>query len=221
MKIIGMNVKKYIGQKVEGSCSSFSYENSEKIKYDIFVQSKKKKFKVSIWDEEGVCGSGWTTASYGHIEVKEINSYPPMNFRYKNIKEIPIELSEADSGANYLNIPEVFSVSYDGGDEYYPSGGISIEIDNFIPQRGFSSIESIKRKVWIFEGDSGLGKSFLANLLNQGGLTVYETDKYENLPKEISDDIIVIGNKQKFQENEIISVISNLDNTEVIMVNFC
>ena len=54
-----------------------------------------------------------------------------------------------------------------------------------------------KRPVWIFAGDSGLGKSTLGRFLELQGKVVYETDSDQRLPNVIMADVIVAGNRNK------------------------
>ena len=110
----------------------------------------------------------------------------------------------------------VFSLSYDGGDSYYPMGGTNIDFSLFEKtKRAFS-----KRPVWIMRGESGTGKSTLAGLL---GKTVYETDSAKNgeLPDDILADVIVVGNKwANINETTIIDHLYEPDDCEIIFVNF-
>lgn len=54
-----------------------------------------------------------------------------------------------------------------------------------------------KRPVWIFAGDSALGKSTLGRFLELQGKIVYETDSDQRLPNIIMADVIVAGNRNK------------------------
>ena len=54
-----------------------------------------------------------------------------------------------------------------------------------------------KRPVWIFAGDSALGKSTLGRFLEFQGKIVYETDFDQRLPHVIMADVIVAGNRNK------------------------
>ena len=53
------------------------------------------------------------------------------------------------------------------------------------------------RPVWIFAGDSGLGKSTIGRFLELQGKIVYETDSDQRLPNVIMADVIVAGNRNK------------------------
>jgi hypothetical protein len=64
MKVIGMNVEKYIGQGIEGENCDFKYFPKEMERHTIYgLLENNKKIKITLWDEEGECGSGWCTAS--------------------------------------------------------------------------------------------------------------------------------------------------------------
>ena len=71
-----------------------------------------------------------------------------------------------------------------------------------------------KRPVWIFKGNSGLGKSYLAGIIANSNRVkaVYETDAHKEL------DTIVVGNKYKHSLEEIESKIKG--EHEIIYVDF-
>lgn len=76
-----------------------------------------------------------------------------------------------------------------------------------------------KRPVWIFKGDSGLGKSYIAGIIanSDRAKTVYETDAHEEL-ETIEADIIVVGNKYDHSLEKIESKIKG--EHEIIYVDF-
>jgi hypothetical protein len=67
--------------------------------------------------------------------------------------------------------------------------------------------------VWIFRGDSNLGKSYLAHCSD---LSVFETDAHSTLPHNITEDIIVLGNKYCHSLNDIKSCVTKT----IIIVDF-
>lgn len=217
MKIYGMNVEKYIGTIVEGSNMDFTYEDSTLTRHILYGVENDKKYQIILEIENGICGSGWTTASYGILKKEEIETFPGMQFRSVNpTLEISLE-TKFDFGEELIE-NDFFNFSEVGGDEYYPCGGYHINMDMFKSnERGVQEISEIKRKVWLFKGNSGSGKSFLAF---NSGLKTYETDFSKELPDTIIEDIIVIGNKYTFNENEIKDKIFDKENTEIISVNF-
>ena len=70
--------------------------------------------------------------------------------------------------------------------------------------RGFDKVP-----LWIFKGESGLGKSFLAHKLQD--LSVFETDAWKTLPDVITEDIVVLGNKYQHTVEDITSRTRNRD----------
>ena len=218
MKIVGMNIEKYIGHSVEGHNCDFDYVNAEFQRHILYGTEENKKFEITLSVEEGECGSGWTTATFGKLNIKEIDSFPGMMFRINNFdKEInkPVVM---DYGCFEDINNELFDISFDGGDNYYPSGGYSVNMEYFITNgRGVFSEEDIKRKVWIFKGNSGTGKSFLSNKID---LEKYETDSSQILPNIITQDIVIVGNKFDFKIEDVKERIFNNENTSIIIVNF-
>lgn len=76
-----------------------------------------------------------------------------------------------------------------------------------------------KRPVWIFAGDSALGKSTLGRFLELQGKIVYETDSDQRLPHVIMADVIVAGNRNKSLTIE--DICSRLpEGVEPILVEF-
>ena len=215
MKVVGLRIEKYIGQIVEGYNCDFEYVDEELEKYIILgVNSNGQKVEISLWEEYGQCPSGYTTASWGCIDVMEVDNFNGYQYRPKEVIDVGDitldminEMNDEDDCISNI----FFRVSSDGGDCYYPHGYVEVNMDMFIP----TGREKFKRPVWIFEGDSNLGKSYLAHLTDK---TVYETDSSEKLPNYIVDDIVVIGNKYKFDEEEIISRL--FGEVEVIKVAF-
>ena len=74
-----------------------------------------------------------------------------------------------------------------------------------------------KQPLWIFKGDSMLGKSYISSFLYEYK-SIYETDKSITLPDELNYDIIVVGNKYSFTNEEILERIP--ENREVIYASF-
>lgn len=217
MKIIGMRIEKYIGQNIiKKDDWDFEYYDEEMERHILYgINSDGQKVKVTLYEEHGMCGSGWTTASWGRIEIEYIDSFE--GYDYKPIKELiidditneKIEDFNDDEDVDIEN--EVFSVSYNGGDFYYPCGFYEVNMNLFRK----TARAKEKRPVWILRGNSNLGKSFLSH---KTGLTVYETDCNELLPAQITEDIIVIGNKYSFTVNEVIDKL--FGDNEIILVDF-
>jgi hypothetical protein len=195
MKIIGLRIEKYIGTNVEGHNCDFRYYDDELERHVLCaVLSDGKKVEIYLTNEYGECGSGWCTASWGRIEVKEVSRFG--GYTHKPIKDLIIgDIDLTDVPENIAN--DVFSVDYSGYDDYYPSGGYSVDMSLF--QQTIRHKD--KRPVWIFIGNSNTGKSFLSSKLNE--LTIYETDSSKILPDVIKEDVVVLGNKYNFEVDEI------------------
>lgn len=198
MKIIGLRIEKYIDKEVSGHNCDFEYKDAEFEKHIICgVLEDNRKVEIELSHSEGECGSGWTTASWGHIQVTEVKKFNGYTFiPKKTLIVADIEPNFDDDISN-----EVFSVDYDGGDNYYPSGGYNVNMELFVETVRNKSL----RPVWIFKGKSNSGKSFLASKLNE--LDVYETDSNEVLPESIVASVIVLGNKYDFNLEDVKSKI--------------
>ena len=216
MKIIGMRIEKYIGQNIKGHSWDFEYYDEEMERHILYgINSDGQKIKITLYEEYGVCGSGWTTASWGRIEIEYIDSFE--GYDYKPIKELIIDDITNEKNEDFNDYEtecienEVFIVSDNGGDFYYPCGFYEVNMDLFRK----TARAKEKRPVWILRGNSNLGKSFLSH---KTGLTVYETDCNELLPAQITEDIIVIGNKYSFTVNEVIDKL--FGDNEIVIVDF-
>ena len=195
MKIIGLRIEKYIDKSVSGHNCDFTYEDSEFERHIICaVLDDNTKVEIKLSCSEGECGSGWTTASFGYIDIVEVTKFDGYNY----IPKQPLVIDDIKLNNNieeYSN--DVFYVSEYGGDSYYPNGGYSVNMDLFkeLPR----SCDS--RPVWIFFGESNLGKTFLSSKLND--MEVYETDSSNILPEIITANVVVLGNKYKYDIDDI------------------
>jgi hypothetical protein len=220
MKIIGLRIEKYIGTEVTGQNCDFDYHDAEFERHILLgVLSDNRKVKITLWEEQGECGSGWCCASWGHMQVDEVTNFG--GYTYISKKELiiddikpnaSIEDIDSDDSEDWNINNKVFNVSYCGGDCYYPGGSYNVDINLFTE----TSRHKDKRPVWIFKGESNSGKSFIASHLNK--LSVYETDSSNILPDIIKEDVIVLGNKYKFAINDIKERI--FGDCEICIVNF-
>lgn len=209
MKIIGLRIEKYIDKEISGHNCDFEYKDAEFEKHIICgVLDDNRKVEIELSHSEGECGSGWTTASWGNINVTEVKKFNGYTFIPK--ETLTIEDIEPNFDGDISN--KVFSVDCDGGDNYYPSGGYNVNMKLFK--------ETIRNKtlrpVWIFKGKSNSGKSFLASKLSE--IDVYETDSNETLPDSIIASVIVIGNKYDFKLDDVKSKI--FGEAEIQVVEF-
>lgn len=180
------------------------------------ISENNLKYEVALWTEYGDCPSGWCSASWGHCEVRRVDSF--IGSTHKPIKELSfeIETTECDFDDTICNAEnDVFYVDDYGDDPWYPNGDVRITEELFTETNRVMD----KRPVWIFKGDSGLGKSYIAGIIANSGRakTVYETDAHEELDT-IEEDIVVVGNKYDHSLEEIKSKIKG--EHEIIYVDF-
>jgi len=207
--VLGLRDEIYKGKQVDGHNCDFEYTDVDKVCHVILLKTPYgEKYELSLWDEDGECGSGWCTASFGYCELKEVTNFAGKTHKITSEQKVVFDESALDIKTG------VFTYSEDGGDGYYPSGHVWVNYELFekIENRGFD-----KRPVLVFYGDSNSMKSHVAALT---GKSVYETD-YElskgKLPSEIIEDIVVVGNKYQVDLDDIKS---RLVDCEVIEVNF-
>ena len=243
--VVGMRVEDFIGIKPCGE--AYETEPCSSKKYILFCfvpiwRTNKRKFTITLYKTGGWCGSGYTTASFGHMKIKEVDDFGPATHKPKYRTPIAIEDAylDVDEGICFEKLSKykndkydeendyddydeydydvknnVFSYSLVGGDEYYPRGFINVNMGLFEEcKRSFK-----KRPVWIFTGESATGKSTLAYYLKEAKV-VFETDAVEGgVPSDlIWADVIVIGNKYKVSVSDILKHLP--DETEPIIVNF-
>lgn len=196
-------------QTCTGHNCNFEYGTS---KEDVvYIEQQGKVYKV--YQDEGECGSGWTTASYGNIEEAEWNGgwqyiVPDVNVSvvkdidyYNNVlKRVKID------GNIFLEVDEY------GGDEYYPCGYVKIKKSVL---EKYSTGRNTKDIVYLVNGKSNLGKS---SLMHRTGLKVFETETLgygeHGITNEINDNDIIIYNtnfnKITFNESKIDKKIINV-----------
>ena len=233
--VIGMYKEAYMGYSVEGSCCVFEYTPCTCYKYHLYLRDIKsnEKFDFCFWTTEGECGSGWCTATYGEIYIKRLKKDEAIqfNYRYNNDQKTVIADIEEDSESKgFFKVSdtadlEIFEIkdsdnnviafcNFYGFDFYYPSGSATVNDTFFIE---IPRNNNNKRPVFIFNGESALYKSTLAN---NTSYNVYETDKSKELPEYIDEDIIVIGKRFEFTIEEVVKRIRDTENADVIICDF-
>ena len=195
---------------------------------------------VQLEDMIGPCGSGYCMSSWGCMDIHLVDEIGPLthkpigdiqfdayisdeDMKTGNIKWIePVQKQDKDEECSWCpegfcmdidQFGDVFAWSGDGGDSYYPCGGVWVNFDLFeeLPRA------MKKRPVWIFKGASGLGKSTIASFVNDQ-YRVFETDSVNALPDELWYDVIVLGNRSGFSINEIKTRL--VGDPEIIVVDF-
>ena len=184
-KVVSMNKIHYIEnwRDCEGE-----EQNTPNVKYILnCINNNYCKYQIELSEKNGSCGSGWCNASFGTIDFKFVNDFG--SYTHTPISDITFSLDIAECKQSELvTVNNIFNVDTCGGDEYYPSGSVSVNEELFIASNRYVG----KPFVHIVHGDSNSGKSFLSHQLDK---SIYETDNSEELPSEIKAEIIVVGNK--------------------------
>lgn len=201
--IIGIRIEKYIGTVTEGHNCDFEEVPEELERVIIFLTKGGRKYKLTLYTEYGQCYSGWTTASFGHGDLVEVQNFEC------GFTHVPKEYAEVDN----LDNNKYFSWDSDGGDEYYPSGGHNINMDYFVA----TGRQAEKPVVFIFTGPSAIGKSFIASKIKE--LQVYETDSSDTLNIPKTTGIVVLGGKYNYTIENVKEQFANLL-VEFRLVNF-
>lgn len=220
-QVIGMRVVSFTNQR---PCSmEEQLENFNDRKYEIVMieTETSQLFTLTGFTTHGWCGSGYSTATWGKLLLKEAEiigslHYTPINY---------IEVDEYD--IQYHTIENaLFYFSKSGMDECYPSGKFEIKLNGW---RATGRLPS-KEMIHIFYGESCTGKSTLAEMLGQKLVIesdgfYYENDFYSRLKRlphqdeEVKiDKVIVIGNKLKIDLKTVKNILK--DHYTIVMVNF-
>lgn len=209
------------------------------------------RFMFQAWTDYTDCSSGYCSATIGNCsEPVIVDSDQPIGTLHF-VPKIPISVyhTQCDGEDNFIDekwvtesgIP-MFTISYNGGDSYYPAGYVSFNTDLFTktirslsvvkqpslstesisyPKRSDDNeISDIGRQLYVFYGPSCVGKSFLGARLNE--LCVYETDQTDELPNNIVDyHVIVVGNRVKNHLAKVKEALKNIgSDVEVIWMGF-
>lgn len=97
------------------------------------------RFFIELSEHGGMCGSGWTTATFAGVDVIPINGEVDMEKAIYTPKEkIYIDIESSEDVVNFYirdNLSPstknlLASVDFYGGDVYYPSGSINFNLPN-------------------------------------------------------------------------------------------
>ena len=126
-KVLGLREEKYIGEEVSGHNCNFEYTESEMTRHVILLveQDTQKKVELTLSEFQGECGSGWCTASWGEWNWNEVTTFAGKTHTLKS--EVLLEVKEDMDQFRC----DLFSFDYNGGCDYYPSGGYDINLDAF------------------------------------------------------------------------------------------
>lgn len=213
MNIIGLKIEFYVGEWVRqldynkllenGEYSDFEYFDKILKRHILYGRFQGEYYKICLSQRAGECGSGYTTATWAHINIEKIDridgfGYIPLNplnitYPFTTVKCICTD----DKTTELVDLKTksvIAACSKYGGCRFYPTGYYNINMALF--EKTIRAKD--KRPIWIFKGNSGTGKSFLSARLEN--MSVFETDAYRVLPAKIPliHNIIVLGNKYKY-----------------------
>ena len=195
------------------------------------VDDKGRRYELTIYEEDRGCYSGYCSSTYGNAYLRRVDEFIGTTHvpKIKNLKfEIDDDIITDALGNNIsyghiVYVPDmkndIFTIDYEHENmAWYLNAECKVNMDLFEPIIRAKE----KRPVWIFKGDSGLGKSYLAGIIRESNRekVIYETDSNSSIDKHAIQyaDIIVIGNKYKYEVEDIISYLDN--EFEIIVVDF-
>lgn len=213
LKIVGLRILQKI-QSVDEDMGVSHPEVCQQYEIGLIEHGSRKKYILHGWTEHGMCSSGYTTATWGYVDLKPVKNFGSMTHKWIGKSEPTGWDPDADiedgvhpgNGLIRLDVEkpsdfkcEEFGWQYDGGDGYYPRGGFSVNLEYFqqVSLRGRT-----KPLIYLLVGGSNLGKSTLAGHLKD--LEVYETDQAEEFDKKMAyADVIVVGNKHGHHAQDV------------------
>lgn len=215
-KLLGLRVEKKLLHKCKGHNRNFKYYMELGNKYVFLLGQNNNFYELTLWEEEIECCSGWTVANLGCHKLSKVGKFGGKTHNLINNLENDVDLSGLYKKSDLEVKTPFFKFSNIGGDEYYPAGYVKIIFEKFvpIPQARIKD----KRMVWIFKGESNVGKTYLSAKLHD--MESYETDQSNTLPKDMKQNVIVVGNKYDFSIEDIKQNIYDVDNCEIILVEF-
>ena len=200
-----------IRQHIENQ-QSHEHGSAEMVQYHVFLKDETGVLcAFTAYNNYGDCSSGYTSASWGGFtEVLPVDTIGTLHYT-------PTRPLVAEFGANVLSEvgtgETIVSHDDDGGDSWYPAG--SADFNRALFTETPRKVD--RRKLYLFQGPSGVGKSYLAE---NSSLKVYETDRSSDLPKDLADyDIVVIGNKHPFTPADFKPLLKDAG-VDVVIVSF-
>lgn len=125
-KIEGMREETYMGQVCEGHNCDFEYYTTELPRHVICCSRGDEKFEIELYTTYGECPSGWTTASWGNMDIHRVEDFGEITHLPKEPISFELQMEEDGFGCH------AFGVDYIGNDEYYPMGGVGVNLELFM-----------------------------------------------------------------------------------------
>mgnify|MGYP004604404563 FL=1 len=123
-KIEGMREETFMKQVCEER--DFEYDIIELPRQVICCSRGDKKFEIDLYSTYGECPSGHTTASWGNMDIHKVEEFGKMTHLPK--EPMTFELQMEEDG---FYCP-AFSVTYIGGDDFYPNGDAAANLELFL-----------------------------------------------------------------------------------------
>lgn len=221
-------------------------------RYKLIVKDlkTKNKYVINLSESYGMCGSGYTSASYGQMKIEKFEK----EFPFSHIPTEPTIITGFSINPDDLSwsqqtiykLDENGNIKRDdrGEPEYISSDfcesgldGINIENnvfrysdvggDVYYPKGGVS----IKKELFtplaramenrpVWIIEGASGSGKSTLASHLEGLTVFETDSVDRLPEVIKEDVIVLGNRSGFKRDDVIKRIFGQPNVSIISVSF-
>ena len=176
-KVVGLRLEKYL--KVYDDVREAAERHVLLLRDARSLQKYEMRLEVEDYED-------YYHTTMALLQLKAVEHYHGMTHRVTEDATFGYE-----DGADEIR-NAVFEFSAEGDDHYYPDGAYTVNMSLFK-----ETIRSMpNRPVWVFMGDSGLGKSYIASYLSAN--SVYETDSDNQLPEHIDVDVVVVGNRNKF-----------------------
>lgn len=240
-RLIGITELKHIEDSYEHGSSEVSVFIVYLCKMDKQDYYYQEYYKFHAMNHYSSCSSGYTSATSGEFgplipiderEIGALHFVPKISPLIVDVQfEHDIDEQSQQNQPNQLFTKPVQSIcdikdgqevvhnSGDGGDPWYPCGACWLNRNKFKLTKRVPS----RRPLYILTGESGIGKSFLAQrmLTNKGydecrsvPFMVYETDTDEQLPsaKRLWHyHVIVVGNKYREHIKQIFNVLQEIE----------
>ena len=132
LTVKGLRIEKYKDDFYH-SDDNVTVEDFERPVFSVVRKSDGQKMEISLWMTSGMCGSGYTNASWGHISIVNVKNFKDFEYVPKESLIIHQNIDSSTKMRNESDVIETnaFSVWYDGGDGYYPSGRYEIDLNQF------------------------------------------------------------------------------------------
>ena len=136
-QIVGMREEEYIGEICEGHNCNFEYSLTELPRHVICCTKGDEKWEISLYCTYGECSSGWTTASWGHMDWEKVEEFGEMTHKPKEPMSFDLEYTDDDGFGC-----DAFGVAFEGDDPYYPMGGYGVDMEKFIEIQRANQIDA-------------------------------------------------------------------------------